>query len=667
MARGPRSRQGGGTPGPSSGAQGGVSLLQQPGFSFASRRYTPVHVNEVKVVDELIDKAGLVQMLEDWRDEDGRPVGGRPSEVSDRALLCLMAVLANEGTPLHLTKVAELVLYRLTAQAHAYLGLPPLAQKTREGLIPGTLGAKVDRSRYAYGPKTVHSATPRRTFGAKFIDAWEERLRRAERRIRRVLDPFPETQHHYRYDKADFFALRATRDDAFVARRRARLMAFQNALIWTVVEQTPKELLAGWDGTVAFDGTFVPGVNNATTARGRRASIEPDMGWYNRTHEKVSDDSTNERMKAAWGLDLTLTMMCASGPGKRVPGLLLGASIDKPATNPNGNIMTALAKVMAADMPHGYAIGDRDFYPKMIAEQFQIPLREAGFKIIGDLRRDTVGLQGTYAGMLLVDGHFFDPAMPQKMVTATPDFLEGRITEDDWRALLKRRASIYLSRVKDSRPDGATQFKCCASGPGATLQCPLRTSLMTDLADQRAQSTGEDPRLIRARLLPLTAKRLTSAKWTAPDRDDAREICSNASSVTVPLRGTATPGPKGQQFTIAKYLQQGPTWESDEWASIYFTGRNSIEGTNARLKDSHGLSLAHHGNRMLRGFAAQAFLVGFICFAHNLRVLNTFMETERLIATDPDFTPPSKPSKPRRWQTLVEEETDQPNAPPLAA
>lgn len=665
MARGPRSRQGGGAPAPPSGAQARVGLLQQPGFSFASRRYTPVHVNEVKVVAQLIDQSGLLQMLEDWRDEDGRPVGGRPTEVSDRALLCLLAVLANEGTPLHLTKVNELVLYRLTAQAHAYLGLPPLAQKTREGLIPGTLGPKADRSRYAYGPKTVHSATPRRTFGAKFIDAWEERLRRAERRIRRVLDPFPETQHHYRYDKADFTALRDTRDKAFVARRRARLMTFQNALIWTVVEQTPRELLGGWDGTVAFDGTFVPGVNNATTARGGRASIEPDMGWYNRTHEKVSDDSTNERLKVAWGLDLTLVMMCASGPGQRVPGLLLGASIDKPATNPNGNVMTALAKVMAADMPHGYAIGDRDFYPKMIAEQFQIPLREAGFKIIGDLRRDTVGLQGTYAGMLLVDGHFFDPAMPQKMVTATPDFLEGRITEEDWRTLLERRASIYLSRVKESRPDGSTQFKCCASGPGATLECPLRTSLMKDLADQRAQS-GKDPGPTRARL-PLTVKRLTSAKFTAPRREDAREICCNLSSATVPLRGEPTPGVKGQQFNIAKYLQQGPTWESDEWATIYFTGRNSIEGTNARLKDSHGLSLAEHGNRMLRGFAAQAFLVGFICFAHNLRVLNAFMETDRLTSTDPDSTPPPKPTRPRRWRTLLEEERERPNAPPLAA
>lgn len=663
-----------------------LSLLSAPGFSRASSRYKPVLVDEVKAMATLIDASGALEMLEDWRDEDGRPVGGRPSEIEDRTILILTGLLANNGDALHVWKMMELILYRLTPTALDYLGLPELVTRDGGTLVAGRLPTKHERSerkprrrRELRRERAQHKAH-RRFYSTKVILAWYKRVWRGVKRILAPMDPFPETQHWKRYTAAVFFGLRDTRDPEFVAKRRRRLMSFNNRLLWTVVDHTPQKVWSDWDGSIAFDGTFVSGPWRATNSEGH-ASSSPDAGWYNREHFFVDDLSdTQKEMKSKWGWDLALAIASPSGPGQRVPLLPLGMSFDQPSVDPNGNIMMALENVMASDLPKGYAVGDRIYYPHMIPEKFQIPLREAGYRIVGDLRRDTVGLQGTYKGLLLVDGSFFDPAMPQPLIDATPDYIAGRITEKDWRTHLARRAEMYLSRVHDTTPDGAIKFKCAASGPGATLDCPLRDLLdsrreRSEIAAQglpeveaiKALRDKADEREKAKKTLRVPA---TTAKFTAPKEEEAREICTNKHSVSVPLRSTMGTGRDSKPFNIAKYLQTGPSWESEEWAAIYHTARNSIEGTNAHIKDGNGVSLAQHSKRLLRSFAGQAFLVGFIVLSHSLRVLNSFLERmERADLDGPPPTPPRTLIGDDDWESLSEEtgKGRDPAVPPLAA
>lgn len=72
----------------------------------------------------IVDDFGVVAMLDGWRDDDGRGVGGCRRFISDRAMLTLMVVLALEGKPLHVTAARDIICRRATDNALERLGLP---------------------------------------------------------------------------------------------------------------------------------------------------------------------------------------------------------------------------------------------------------------------------------------------------------------------------------------------------------------------------------------------------------------------------------------------------------------------------------------------------------------------------------------------------------------
>lgn len=72
--------------------------------------------------------------------------------------------------------------------------------------------------------------------------------------------------------------------------------------------------------------------------------------------------------------------------------------------------------------------------------------------------------------------------------------------------------------------------------------------------------------------------------------------------------------------------RQDLAFGSPEWADIYATYRNTIEGTNGYVKDTAHEALGQPGRRRVRGIAAQSLFVGLLLMAANFRKIATYRD-----------------------------------------
>lgn len=668
-------------------------LFDVPGVHSGDRRHVPVHAPQVDNAAILVRGAGLVERLERWRAEDGFDPrkGGRPSQFTDEQALVLLTIVALEGQKLTAVRIEELVRHRLTDKALKRLG--------------------IDRTDHRW-QQNRHSVYLR--------------VYRAVRRVLAVLDPHPDLQRHHRVTYGEYAEVLAARDTELEDRRLARLDEFSNALIWATVEALPDRLMKNWDGTIAVDGTHIPLVKRGNGGFGpdnrdaliqeqrmarakanrknvpagskwkplaerwtegrqseRKVSSEPYGGWHNRSHDHL--DRHDGHADTKWALDAQLAFMAKPGADPQFPHLVLGMGLDKPARQPRHSAMRALRNVLNSDLPRGYVVGDRDYYPHAQAEDWNIPLRQAGYKIVGDLRRDTHGVMGHFGGAELVDGNWYCPAMPKLHKNATADLHEaqGKLTqamtarqkaerqlqkprvgadgsdapkadnslaelglekatkaEDEaraeftraearWRQLIDYRQRFLLKPREAPRENGSQAFKCPASGPGATVSCPLKE---------------EPPRTLKGARTPIQKSNLPSH----PGR-----VCTNTSGITIPVEAEA------------KYAQ-ALVWQSDEWKRAYSYPRSMNEARNGWLKDPEGGSIADRARRPMRGLAAQSVLLAFMIASENVRAVEAFLraEQEPKKPKPPKLVIPTATYKPEDddYEWTVDE-----NAPPMAA
>lgn len=62
------------------------------------------------------------------------------------------------------------------------------------------------------------------------------------------------------------------------------------------------------------------------------------------------------------------------------------------------------------ELPRGRFLGDRLYLPGQKAENLQVPLRKAGYDLIGDYKKNELGLQTELAsGAVVVDGQLYCP------------------------------------------------------------------------------------------------------------------------------------------------------------------------------------------------------------------------------------------------------------------
>ena len=523
----------------------------------------------------LVRASGVCDLLRQWRAEDrhveGR--GGRPALFSDETALVVMLLAAQEDQPLLVTVFRDIVACRLSRNAAASLDIP---------------ADRRQRTRACYDP-----------------------LWAAIQRVLAVLDPFW-GEPRRRITKEAFARNVQARDPRVVARRKDRIRTFCNALVWASVEATPDRFRSRWAGTVGIDATPIPLDKAGTSDGSTRVSINPDAGWYRRSHE-TGDPERGKRDSVMWAYDMTMTVMAHPGPGGDFPKLVCGISLDKPAVDPAGNGRIAMANLLTHDVPRNFLVGDRAYMPGPKPETWQVPMRKAGYKLIGDQISGQEGRKAAHGGALLIDGQWCCPGMPEPLQELLPLTRKDMATIPDEQRpsaeillakQLDNRTHYLLKQKEAPRPNGSVVMRCPALGPGASVECPLRP------------------------VQPRTRKGVRTQVLNPPS--PRPKVCTQT-SITIPVE------------VGAKYAQQGPPYLSAAWRDIYVHPRQTIESKNNSLKNGR-----HHAARLIyrrqvRGFAACYLFMALLVVAENLRLIDAAITAETSPVPAPEPAPPGLP------------------------
>jgi hypothetical protein len=425
---------------------------------------------------------------------------------------------------------------------------------------------------------------------------------RAWRSVHSLLAPIDPESHQRRelMTKEEYAAYLEELDQAWVDERTERLDWICNRLIQITLEYMPREIRRRWKGSVCVDATPVPLPARGTSKDSEYVSAEPWGGWYVREKEVDPTNLKDGRegkgrkissVKMRHSAEASILTMGADEPEDRyvLPNLVTAMALHAPGVKPDEAFWRCADQHRLGDLPINWLAGDRAYFPNMVPEKFQIPATKAGFRLIGDYRKDQLGLQEQFGGMILVDGAWYCPSMPELLINAAKDYVAGRIEFDVYEARRIQRAP-YAMRIVDRMEDGDAM--CCpAYGSSPTVQCSLKPS---SEADKHAGKT-------RIHLLP-----------EHPDR-----VCTNRKSITKP------------HSVGAKYAQE-LIFGSPEHNEMYTMLRQRVESYNGTVKDETKTALAAPGRRRIRGFSAQSLLAAIIVLTSNLaKIRNHVNEIEK--------------------------------------
>lgn len=559
----------------------------------------------------MVRDCGLTDLLTSYRKIDEPDLGkkgGRPALADEEiVLIILIAIVAAGDAPL-VTNVAHAYRARLSSPARDLLGLPRV-EKTPE--------------------KAIYF-----------------RVYRALHRILEPLDPYPGPRRkrltrveHEELEQEWLSAEQQIGDETFkvVDVRLERLRTITNLLLESAFLLLPAEARKAWKGNICIDATVVRAggkggapSKKASNKPSDKMSVVPQTGWYTR------QDESGKTTKSAWGFEAHLVVMCANDPSEAAdfPLLVLGMSLDTPASRVGENAVIAAKSVIDRGHPAGICAADRAYFPNCVPRNYQLPMRALGYTLIGDYRIDQLGVQAQRDGAILVEGSWYCPSMPEPLINATVDVRQGKITQSTYEARIDQRGR-YLFRPKQSpTPDGNVVYQCPARGSGATAKCPI---------------VGQP----KGKITDLT---LITKPPTNPDK-----ACTNSSSITLPI--APDPSSKSADDTRAKYYQD-VRYATSAWKALWSTLRNTVEGVNGYNKDPNWSDIEEAGRRRMRGFAAQAFLLACQILGSNIRKIETFMLKS---TTTPTPAPQTKQTS-RRHKTTPDLARFKPGSsdPPLA-
>jgi transcriptional regulator with XRE-family HTH domain len=527
-------------------------------------------------------RAGFVS--EELSFEFTAPSGGPTETFPLRALLVAMACTAMVNRPMLLTELQDAMFVHMSDRDRARLGIPD---------PPSPNNQREDEAAYR---------NVRTRFGG-MVD---------------VMDPSPRPKNR-RLEPDEYDAAVKEMSDEEIAERHARLVWAANQILEASIRRMPDNVRRKWAGTSAIDATPMPSwARPAKYARrqkrGKRSvvthSADPDAGYYVRDADH-RDDMTGPLppRKAFWAHELTLVTMAADDVGttRDYPYMVVGMSAThRPGTDLAFNAMTALDSVKARGHPSGLLAADRA-YNNLVAETFQLPARQLGYGFVFDYKSTQLGSQGSGpGGSIEVEGAYYCPSMPQRLIDATKDFRNGTIDFDEWQRLIEERR-VYAIRRKQDVGDGHVRGACPAAGSSPAARC--------DAKPASVKAKAGKPRIFP--IVDVTPKKPT--------------ICEQQSVTFPPTAG-------------AKLGQELP-YGTKEWHDTYATLRNTIEGVNGIAKDHAYSALGMAGRRRVHGMAAQTLFAAFVLLAVNIHKLDAFLAAE---ATKPTAEPEPRVRRSRR-------------------
>lgn len=530
--------------------------------------------------DAQVDWAiGVVETLdldriEHWRDEEGRGPGGVEARTPIRALLVAMVLGVAEQLPYLATTYRDILYLHISTEKRTLLGVPEP-------------GERDPRKRKA---NTYRSVV------------------RCAHRLFDLMDPSPLPKNR-RLTPEQFEGATKDLSAETIGIRYDRLTWFINRIVEASLAALPREFRRRWNGHVGIDATPIKaysGYDHCTfTAKNGKTVVDkvitkasdPDAGPYARDvdHRDPSwpDAKPGRKVKkAVYAHEASLVIMGPDGPNDddgTFPYLFVAmAPLHRPGADPGGNGIAALASMVARGYPTGLAAGDRA-YTSAMPEKYAYPARALGFELVLDYKDDQLGVMGEWAGALFIEGAFYCPSIPPKLIAATIDYRGGRITEDVWQSRLAARAAYEMRPNQRPGTDGHLRMLCPAAGAAPTARCELKAK------SQKRATSG------RTRIRP---PELVLA--------NPPQVCRQQ-TVTFPPEA------------LNRYGQALP-YGSPQWHAAYALLRNAIEGGNGHLKEASGPAIGEPARRRIRGTAAQSVFVALGLFSLNLERIKSFLE-----------------------------------------
>lgn len=543
----------------------------------------------VRDAARIVDDSGVVDKLLQWMKEDQKHRGGRRALLSTRAVLIAWVATALASEPLHVKRVAEVLSVRLSRETAAIMG--------------------VDYREYA---------------NLEYNDVLQ-RVDRATDRFMEALDYKPMGTRHGALTKAQWEAVLADRDNRAkeLERKRKRHFRFANDLLHTQYNSLPQSVRLDTI-SVSIDATFMSafgrGASNENLAAREADDLylsEPDAALYARKFKDKNGGSSIR--KSGWGWEYELVALISNDPAipRAVPHIVLGFNQHPAAFDSNLRAEEIFDDLYARGFTLDHVVGDQAYFPGARAEMLQNKLRRRGAKLVMKYakpqdKREANGegtIQGEKHGAKMIEGKWYCPCIPTELRSAVVDYQRAcaadrrnpKLNKKQCAARKAEHAAIRDARIKQRevwqmRPKNAPNengdypMMCPASGPGRTINCPLKPN-------QPALSNK------KAALLAVAQDRLPKAPGL---------VCTNKTSVKFNLDDDDK---YGQHYR----------YKSPLWKRAHSYGRQVIESFNKSLKHADNV-LHSSGARRKRGEAGQAFLALLGTIAANEARINLWLE-----------------------------------------
>jgi hypothetical protein len=541
----------------------------------------------VAQVERRVRKTGVLERLKEWTDEDAAAVslGGRPSLISDRAVLTGLLLLAKEGSAMFLTSVRDLFMFRLSEASRELLGL--------ESSHTAFVGHIAEKNR------------------------WYANTSRAFHRMNDLMDPFPQERRHSK-TLTEIQEILRSHDSQLEEKRKARLDEFTKLfLVMTFNEQPRAVRRVSKKLDISFDQTYVGTPTTKGYSRKNLAKwvkeeamvedkrslkpgpVDAHAGWHVKTGERTDAsrgqvDLTEPGKKShdyRWGWEINIAVRIDSDSPKlrRFPALAVAATMSLPNVRVAEEAVSLMRATKTIGLEPGIGDADKQYWANATLERLHDLAILEGFTPSTDYRIDRLGHQGGDHGALYIEGGTYCPATPQPLQDATKELMGNLIDTATYRERIKSRTAFKLHQKEKPDAKGRVVLRCPALGPSATVTCPLRELL---------KSTAKIRPAVDAENLP----------------DFADKICRQHSV----------------SFDTAANRRSAQAFEygSEEWAEVHTHARNSIESLNNQIKSGGTEDVESASRRRVRGLGAAQIIVTLLLTNFNLRKIAAFISDQ---------------------------------------
>ena len=565
---------------------GGITRAEVIG---RGRIYQLIDEDTVALMESRVRKTGILEKLEEWRREDGlvTGLGGRPSLISDRAVLTGLLLLANEKAAMFITNLTALFQYRLHDASRELLELEP-----------------------ATGDYVGHTGEQSR---------WYHNTHRAFQRINALTDPFPQDRRKAK-TYTEIQEILANHDHALEKKRKARLDEFTKLFLVMTFNEQPRAIRrASKKIDISFDQTYIQtpttkGYSKKTLAK-RVADetkaadtktltpgpVDAFAGWHvtsgprtdvptgqpDLTTPKTKGSFSDSESKWGWVANIAARVDSESPENPRFPMLAVAATLSLPNVRVAEEAVSLMKASKATELQPGIGDADKQYWANSLAKRLHDPAFNEGFTPSTDYRIDRLGVQGGDHGALYIEGGAYCPGIPKAHQDATKDYKSGKIDHATYRERIKERKAFQLHQKERPDAKGRVVLQCPALGPSPTVTCALR-EFAKSIAKKERPSVDE-----------------------ADIPDFLDKICIQHSV----------------SFNTAGMRRQKQAFQygSPEWEEFHQYARNSIESLNSQIKAGGEEDLASAKRRRVRGLGAAQMMFTILTASFNLRKIAAFI------------------------------------------